>query len=167
MSETEATVLSENQTASEFALTMRAKDKTKFARKVILDALEAHRADGLSISELAEITGFTRDTISKHLEVLVASREVYKAGESSARYHKNGRVLHYHHMENKRFGKRLYTFYYLNNPDGDFVYIQEKETGRFRTVEDKGGIMVSIDDLPQFITELQGFLREMAKETKK
>ena len=143
-------VMDENQTASQFALTMRAKDKAKFARKVILDTHESHRADGLSISELSELTGFTRETVSKHLEVLVASREVYKAGEVSARYHKNGRVLHYHHMDNKVFNKRLYTFYYLNNPDGDFIYIQEKEMGAFKTVNAKGGIMVAVDDLPRW-----------------
>lgn len=156
----------EEQTPSEIALTMRAKDKTKFARKVITEALESHRADGLSISELSDITGFTRETISKHLDVLVASREVYKAGEVSARYHKNGRILHYHHMDNKLFSKRFYTFYYLNNPDGNFIYIQEKEMGKFRTVEDKGGIMVAVDDLPRFMTELQTFARDVAKESK-
>jgi hypothetical protein len=155
------------QTPSDFALSMRAKDKSKYVQKVILDALEAHRAGGLSITELADSTGFSRETLSKHLEILVASREVYKAGETSARYHKNGRVLHYHHMDNKLFGKRLYSFYYLNNPDGDFVLIQEKEMGEFRTIRDKGGIMIAVDDIPRFRSELDEFLREIAKETKK
>jgi len=156
----------EGQTPSEFALTMRAKDKTKFARKVILDALEGHRADGLSISEICELTGFTRETISKHLEVLVASREVYKAGESSARYHKNGRVVHFHHMDNKLFGNKLYTFYQLNNPDGDFIYVQEKEMGPFKTVKDKGGILIAMSELPRFMSELEAFARDVAKEAK-
>ena len=146
---------------------MRAKDKAMYVQKVILDALETHRAGGLSISELIEFSGFSRETLSKHLEVLVASREVYKAGESSARYHKNGRIVHYRHMDSKLFGKRLYTFYELNNPDGDFIFLQEKEMGEFRTIRDKGGIMISKDDLPRFMTELRTFASEIAKEPKK
>src|SRR5271154_1123115 len=141
------------RTPSELALTMRPKDKSKYMAKVILDSLEAHRAGGLSISELSDLTGFSRETVSKHLEVLVASREVYKAGETSARYHKNGRVVHYHHMDNKLFGKRLYTFYELNNPDGDLIFLQEKEMGEFRTIRDKGGIMIAKSDLPRFMQE--------------
>ena len=161
-------ILVNGQTPRDFAMTMRGKDRMKFARKIILDVLEKHRADGASITEIADATGFQRDTVAKHVEVLVASREAYKAGETSARYHKNGRVLHYHHMGNKMFGKRLYTFYYLNNPDGDFIHIQEKETGRYRTVEDKGGIMISVNELPQFMKELEGFVRDVAKvEAKK
>ena len=132
-----------------------------------MDSLEAHRAGGQSISELIEITGFSRETLSKHLEILVASREAYKAGESSSRYHKNGRIVHYRHMDNKLFGKRLYTFYELNNPDGDLIFLQEKELGEFRTIRDKGGIMIAKSDLPRFMTELKAFASEIAKEEKK
>jgi hypothetical protein len=155
------------QSPRDFALTLRASDRTGYVRKVILDLLDDNRADGLTISDVEELTGFNRDTVAKHLDVLVASREVYKAGTNSARYHKNGRVLHYHHMDNKVFGKRQYTFYYLNNPEGDFIYIQEKKVGRFQTVETKGGIMISTDELPKFIGELSAFARDVAKEQKK
>jgi DNA-binding transcriptional ArsR family regulator len=157
----------EPQLPSDVALSMRAKDKSKYVQKIILDALDAHRAGGLSISELAETTGFSRETLSKHLDILVASREAYKAGESSARYHKNGRIVHYHHMDNKLFGKRLYTFYELNNPDGDFIFLQEKEMGEFRTIRDKGGIVIAKNDLPRFMAELKAFAGEIAKEEKK
>lgn len=162
----EAEVMVAGQTPHEFAMTMRGKDRSKYVQKVILDLLENNKAAGMSISEIVAATDFKRDTVAKHLEVLVASREAYKAGDVSARYHKNGRVLHYRQMANRNFGRRLYTFYQLNNPDGEFIYIQEKEVGRFRTVEDKGGIMVAKEELPRFMTELKEFMKEVAEGVK-
>ena len=164
MSETEVMVA--GQTPHEFALTMRAKDRSKYVQKVILDLLEKNKAQGMSVSDIVSATDFKRDTVAKHLEILVASREAYKAGDNSARYHKNGRVVHFRQMANKSFGKRLYTFYQLNNPDGEFIYIQEKEVGRFRTVEDKGGIMVSKEDVGRFMIELKEFMKEVAEGVK-
>lgn len=157
-------ITSTGQNARDFALTLRPTDRAGYIRKVIMELLDDNREEGLTISDLEELTGFTRETLGKHLGVLVASREIYKAGTMSARYHKNGRILHYHHMDNKEFGKRQYMFYYLNNLEGDFIYIQEKKVSRFRTVETKGGIMVSVDELPRFMTELSSFTHEMAKE---
>ncbi|MEM2139530.1 HTH domain-containing protein [Nitrososphaera sp.] len=156
----------DGHTARDIASTLRTKDKPKFVSKVILDVLDAHKSTGLTISQIAELTGFSRDTVSKHLEILEASREVYKVAGNSGLYHKNGRVLHYRSMENSMFSKRFYTFYYLNNAEGNFIYIQEKELGRFRSVDVKGGIMVGIKDFKKFVTELTRFAEELNPEEK-
>ncbi len=156
----------DGKTPRDIASTLRTKDKPKFVSKVILDVLDAHKSTGLTISQIAELTGFSRDTVSKHLDIMQASREVYKVAGNSGLYHKNGRVLHYRSMENSLFGKRFYTFYYLNNAEGNFIYVQEKELGRFRSVDVKGGIMIGVYDFKKFVAELTKFAEELNPEEK-
>lgn len=157
----------DGHTARDIGSSLRNRDRPKFTSKVILDLLDENKATGLTISQISELTGFSRDTVAKHLEVLVASREAYKVEGNSGLYHKNGRVAHYKNMESSMFGKRMYSFYYLNNPEGDFVFIQEKEMGRFRTIETKGGIMVRVDDFKRFMAELSTFTKEALEIEKK
>ena len=55
----------------DMASTLRVQDKSKYVSKAILDLLDAHKSTGLTISDLIELTGLDRGTVSKHLEILV------------------------------------------------------------------------------------------------
>ena len=141
-------------------------DKFKFTNRVILDYLELRKGSGATIPEIIESTGLDRTTISKHLTYLVATRQAYKINDSAGVYHKNGRIVHYKHMEHKAFDKKLYTFFQLQGLDGeDDVYIQEKEIGKLKSVTVKGGIMVKKSNLKKFVDELSNFHKEL-QETK-
>lgn len=143
-------------------LDIRVQDKPKYTTKAVLDFLELNKGNGATVSDIVNATGFNRDTVSKHLTYLSASRQVYITKGTSSVYHKNGRVLHYKNMKNRVFDNRFYTFYLLQqNFDDDFVYIQEKEVGRFKSVNVKGGIMIKLNDFKNFISELENFENEI------
>ena len=137
-------------------------DKFKFINRIILDYLELRKGSGATIPELNKSSGLDRNTISKHLTYLVATRQAYKINESAGVYHKNGRIVHYKNMEKKIFDKKLYTFFQLQGLDGqDHIYIQEKEVGKLKSVTVKGGIMIEKNNLKKFIDELSNFNKEM------
>jgi hypothetical protein len=146
---------------------LRKEDKLKFTGKVILDFLELKKGTGASVSDIVEVTGFDRDTVTKHLMYLVATRQAYSTSGTAKIYHKNGRVLHYKNMQNRVFDKRFYTFFQLQqNFEDDYVYIQEKEVGKLKSVSVKGGIMISMGDFKRFIDELSEFYKEMVENKK-
>ncbi len=137
-------------------------DRYKFTNRIILDYLELKKGTGATIPEINEDTGLDRNTITKHLTYLVATRQAYKINDSAGVYHKNGRIVHYKNMEQKSFEKHLYTFFQLQGLDGnDYVYLQEKEVGKLKSVTVKGGIMISKSNFKRFIDELNAFAKEM------
>lgn len=143
---------------------LRKEDKLKFTGKSILDFLELKKGTGASISDIVGVTGFDRDTVTKHLMYLVATRQAYSTSGTAKIYHKNGRVLHYKNMQNRVFDRRFYTFFQLQqNFDDDYVYIQEKEVGKLKSVSVKGGIMISMRDFKRFIDELSEFYNEITE----
>jgi|CXWL01.1.fsa_nt_gi hypothetical protein len=142
----------------------RNEDRFKFTNRFILDYLELRKGSGATIPEINEATGLDRNTISKHLTYLVATRQAYKLNDAAGVYHKNGRIVHYKNMERKLFEKRLYTFFQLEGLDGqDYIYVQEKEIGKLKTATVKGGIMIEKDGLKQFINELSLFEKELGE----
>ena len=152
----------DGRTPREERTSVRKQDKVMFTRQSILDFLELRKGTGATIRDVINATGFDRHTISNHLAYLVTSRQVYVTLGSV--YHKNGRILHHKNIQNRAFNRRLYTFYHLQqNFDDDYVYIQEKEVGKLKTVTVKGGIMVSKGDFKNFICELSNFSMEMEK----
>ena len=137
-------------------------DKFKATNRIVLDYLDFRKGAGATTSELAEATGLDRNTITKHLTYLVATRQAYKINESAGVYHKNGRIVHYKNMSKKIFEKKLYTFFQLSGPyNEEYVYIQEKEIGKLQTVAVKGGIVIDKAQLPAFINELTDFSKEI------
>src|SRR5207244_5742248 len=115
---------------------------------------------GVTIPEIATRTGFYRDTVSKHLDKLVATREAYRVTRGNVSvYYKNGQVVHATDVKDTSSPNRTYTFYKLENEDGKFIYVQEKEVDEFRAVSVKGGIMIDHRYALQFMKEFQNFLR--------
>lgn len=141
---------------------LRPKDREAYIESVILRFLKQNPR-GLTISHMLELTGFSRDTISKHLERLVAIREAYKIGKGVSIYYPNGKVVHEQNLRLVEGGNRTYAFYKLVNDDGDFLYIQEREVDEFRSVKVRGGIMVNAKYFKPFITALQNFVVEGEK----
>jgi len=139
-------------------ITMRPQDREHYIDKIILSILEMNPR-GVTISEIVRKTSFYRDTVSKHLERLVATREAYSIVRGNITvYYKNGQVVHATDVKDATSPNRTYTFYKLQNEDGEFVYIQEKELDEFRAVKVKGGIMIDARYALQFIRQLESFV---------
>ena len=135
---------------------LRPRDRDSYIESVILDIL-ALNPRGITVSQTAKHAGFSRDTVSKHLDRLLAIREAYKVDRGVAVYYKNGKVADEHDLKLLTSDDKTYSFYKLVNEDGQFIYIQEREIDEFRAVKVKGGIMISFKDFKPFISALQNF----------
>ncbi len=134
-----------------------------YTQNAILRILE-RSPKGVTVSEVATITGFSRPTVSKHLDILVAIGEAYKAERSNLSvYHKNGKVVHWVETRSVTTPEKTYTFYVLDNNDGKFVYIQEKESDLFNSSKVKGGVTIGLKD----ISTIRRMLEELSVEVEK
>lgn len=115
--------------------------------------------NGVMVSEVAVATGLNRITVTKHLEHLVAIREAYRKDRGTgAVYYKNGRLVHSTDRFTMNINNKIYDFILLENAEGRFVFIQEKEQDELRLVTIKGGIMIRHKDFNQFMKGLQKFM---------
>jgi hypothetical protein len=139
-------------------ITMRPQDREHYVEKIILSILEMNPR-GVTVTDIVRKTSFYRDTVAKHLERLVATREAYSIVRGNAAvYYKNGQVVHATDVKDTTSQNRTYTFFRLQNEDGKFIYIQEKELDEFRAITVKGGIMIDARYAMRFIKELQNFV---------
>ena len=114
---------------------------------------------GVMVSEMATATGLNRITVTKHLEHLVAIREAYKKDRGTgAVYYQNGTLVHSTDRFTMNIGNKIYDFVLLENAEGRFVFIQEKEQDELRLMTIKGGIMIRYEDFNQFMKGLQKFM---------
>jgi len=114
--------------------------------------------NGVMASEIVDTTKLNRITVTKHLEYLVAIREAYKSDRGTGSvYYINGRLIHPTDRLSVPIDNKIYDFFKLENAEGNFIFIQEKEQDELRSKTVKGGIMIRCQDLLQFMDGLQKF----------
>jgi len=134
-------------------------ERENYVRSVIKKILTANE-NGVMASEIVEATNLNRITVTKHLEYLVAIREAYKSDRGSGSiYYQNGRLVHPTDRLSVPIGSKVYDFIKLENAEGKFVFIQEKEQDELRLKTVKGGIMIRCEDLSAFMDGLKNFMR--------
>jgi len=110
-------------------------------------------------SEIVDTTNLNRITVTKHLEYLVAIREAYKIDRGTGSiYFINGRLIHPTDHLSVPIGNKIYDFFKLENTEGNFVFIQEKEQDELRLKTVKGGIMIKCEDMLKFKDGLYKFI---------
>ncbi len=146
---------------------LRPKDRDQYVEKVIIQILELN-SQGATVSEIAKRTKINRNTIASHLKTLVATREAYSIcrGKLSI-YYKNGKVIHARSLEHRFPNDRFYKFYRLENENGKFIYIQERQLDEFRAIKVNGGIIIKDKDFVPFMKELQNFGMEVTERESK
>lgn len=133
-------------------------ERENYVRSIIKKML-ATNENGVMASEIVQATGLNRITVTKHLEYLVAIRESYKSDRGSgAIYYQNGRLVHPTDRLSVPIGNKIYDFIKLENAEGNFVFIQEKEQDELRLKTVKGGIMIRCEDIFAFVDGLQKFI---------
>jgi hypothetical protein len=134
-------------------------ERENYVRSVIKKIL-ATNENGVMSSEIVEATNLNRITVTKHLEHLVAIREAYKSDRGSGSiYYQNGKLVHPTDRLSVPIGNKVYDFIKLENAEGKFVFIQEKEQDELRLKTVKGGIMIRCEDLSAFMDGLKNFMR--------
>lgn len=133
-------------------------DRDSYIQSIILEILKMNQR-GITIFQISSKVSFSRPTIAKHLDMLVAIGEAYKIQRGNLSiYYKNGKVVHETDVESTSISDKIYTFYKLENDEGKFLYIQEKELDEFRSPRVKGGVMINEKDIPNFLRELERFV---------
>ncbi len=135
-----------------------------YVHNKIMDIL-AMNENGVIISEVEDAIGFDYTTIWRHLENLVSVREAYKKKRGPLTiYYKNGKLGHQTHREVCEVGNKHYVFDKIENHDGEFILIQEKEMDSLRKLNVKGGIMISVRDFPEVMKTLLVFCSKAIDE---
>jgi DNA-binding transcriptional ArsR family regulator len=147
--------------------TLSPQEKDFYIRNVILEILRLNERKGITVSQLSSATGFNRMTISKHLDILVATGEAYKVQQGNVFiFYKNGKLVDEADIGSLVFSDKTYTFYKLENNEGAFMYIQEKELDESRVPQVKGGVMISMKDVPNFLAKMREFAEKAEPEWK-
>lgn len=142
---------------------MAPSDRDYYIQNVILEILKLNPR-GITVSQVSRRFHFSRPTVAKHLDMLVAIGEAYKVQMGNlAIYHKNGKIVHETDVQSTVISDKLYTFYKLKNQEGEFLYVQEKELDEFGSPRVKGGVMVNARDLQFFMERLEKFIEKRGK----
>jgi hypothetical protein len=137
---------------------MRPREMEKYIEHIILEVLRRNPG-GVTIPQLQAKTPFARNTLIKHLNKLVATRQASRSDLGViAVYYRNGSVRNAIDFRDKTNLSHFYTFMQLENYDGQFVYVQEKEVDEKRTIKVTGGIMINATVAPEFVKKLRDFI---------
>lgn len=137
---------------------LRPVEREKYVRGLIKNILSMNE-NGVMTSEIVDATNLNRITVTKHLEHLVATREAYKSDRGTGSiYYQNGRLVHPTDKLSVPIGNKVYDFFKLENAEGNFVFIQEKERDELRLTTVKGGIMIRCQDMVKFQNVLHKFI---------
>lgn len=138
--------------------------KEKHGEYVIKHILE-NAKESIIISQIKESVPYLNEkTIQRYLDKLVNTNVAYKklVGRTYI-YYLNGRLLHESLKEDMQAGDKLYSFFHIKNPDGEFIFIQEKKRGEFKDFSITGGILIKAD----YFDNLLEHLIEVNKKIKK
>lgn len=144
----------------------RVEDREKYIDTVLMDFLTTNSDYGLTIDDLKTVTNFDRRTISVHLEKFVARGEVYKElrGKRLQIFRTNGQSVGKPEFVKTGLRDHYFRLYRLENNDGNFVYIQEREVDSFKRDNVKGVIKIRDEELQDFIKKLHAFAVRVTNE---
>lgn len=145
--------------SSETVKSWRVEDREKYISKVVMDILTENSDQGLTIDDLAITTGFDRRTISSHLTKFVTRGEVYKEvrGKRLAIFRTNGQPVGKPEFVRGESKDHYFRLYRLENDDGNFIYIQERELDSFKRDSVKGVVKIRDEEMQEFIKKLHAF----------
>ncbi len=130
--------------------------KEKHCEYIIRRMLE-NSGEGVIVSQVKSLIPYMKNdrTVQRYLDKLVNTNIAYKRliGRTYI-YQLNGKLLHDALKEDVPAGDKLYSFYHIKNPDGEFIFIQEKKKGEFKDVSVTGGILIKSQYLQTLIENL-------------
>ncbi len=132
-------------------------ERSRYYERYIFELVKTHERVGMTQKEIEGLTGIAGNTVSKYLEVLFSKRNVYRVKRgNNVTYFPNGKMLHplvdrdvvVYDREGEEHRYRAYA---VDNPDGKFLYLQEKEIDRRSGMENiVGGILIPQEGIAKF-----------------
>lgn len=140
-------------------------EKEKYVSFKIKELLELNKERGVTINQIVEALQFHRNTVSKHLDKLLAKQEAYRypPNNRNSLYYPNGSISRPVLEENRQIGNKFYNFVYLKNPFGDFLYVQEKSKDAYGAFASNGGIILPLDAQETFLMHLKEAFEQAKK----
>lgn len=132
-------------------------ERGEYLRRMIKKTIEMN-PKGISVSDLASNLPFDKRAISKHLEVLEHTREIFtsKIGPTVL-YHPNERPVHPGYEDEFEIQDHEYGIYHIKTRLGEFILLQEIKGGKI-----KGGIKIPKSGLNDYLDRLETLKEEIA-----
>ncbi len=116
--------------------------------------------EGITISLIEQLIPYLgKKKIERVLDKLINTNYGYKKlyGRTYA-YYPNGKLMHEKiKKENIPIGNKLYSFYHLENNEGNFVFIQEKSKNELNAVDISGGLLIDAKQFDSFLEQIKDF----------
>ena len=149
----------------ERVLKMPPQEREKYYERVILDILIVNK-QGATAPEISQSTGFAERTIRGHLDRLTARGEIHSVVRGGASFYFTRGVIQGETLTIKSNIKPglQYVITNLENIDGEFYYIQQKEIDDYRALRVKGSVMIAKEDGQDFIRQFHAYMAKVKKQ---
>lgn len=133
-------------------------ERSKFYESSILNLINANGNRGVTTTEIERGTGIPKNSLLKTVEVLFHKRKIHRIrrGKFSLYYPigmempNNFRDITYGQNQIRRYGLKL-----IQNIEGKFVQIQEREIDENGFLDDIGGVLIPIAKVSELINMLK------------
>ncbi len=147
---------SENKALNDLSPEMR----TIFAEEKIRSSVKQFGEinNGLTVDEIAKLTGYSYKTVAKHLNTLTKLREVYSItkGKRMTLYFPNGKPLWDVGRQRFEWGSNIIEATLARGPEKKlFFHILEKRYSILEGEKAEGGILIPIEGFDDFIKGLK------------
>lgn len=138
-------------------------ERSKYYETSILALINVNGNRGLTTSEIERATGFPKNTLLKSIEMLFHKRKIHRISRGKfSLYYPNGvqvpttfRDITYGEQEPRSYGAKL-----IQNVEGKFVHIQEREIDEDGFSEDIGGVLIPVSKVTELINLLKAITEE-------
>ena len=137
-------------------------ERGRFIETSVYSLINANGTRGLSLAEIERVTQYPKNSLYKHVELLNAKRKINKISVGkTGLYYPNGQVYKgiapkdIMYGKSRRFGVRL-----LENLDGRYVHIQEREMDENGFPYELGGVLVPLKIIPELINMIHYVMKQ-------
>lgn len=137
-------------------------ERGKFIESSVYALISANGTRGLSLSEVERVTQYPKNTLYKHVDLLHAKRKINKISVGkTGLYYPNGQIYKgvapkdIMYGNSKRYGVRL-----LQNLDGPYLHLQEREMDEHGFPSDVGGVLLPLKIIPELVTMIHLVVKE-------
>lgn len=123
-----------NKLIPEEIMMLSPEERSRYYERYLFELLKNNSKQGLTLADFEKLTSMSVNTLSKYLEILSSKRKVYRSKRGrTIIYYPNGKIAHPLIekdliVSDKETGfEKRYRIYLIENPEGQMVYIQEKE----------------------------------------
>lgn len=143
---------------------LSAENRKTLIRNEIRKVVRQYGQDGISVSEICEVTGLSDTAVRNHLDALCKLREVYKQKRNKQLYlyYPNGKPLHGVGKKRIERGDTTLELQLAQGRNDDyFVHILEKRFSLMEGETTEGAIMFPLEMLDEFFDEINELAQEV------